>query len=218
MAVFLLVRHGQNEYVSKGRLAGRLPGVHLDDKGKAQAKALADMLKSAPVKAVYSSPIDRTMETAQPIAEALGLEIIPREGLLEIDFGTWQDKTLKQLQRRKLWKVVQGKPSMMEFPEGETFANAQARVVKELITLSGKHKKDDLVVCVSHSDVIKLATAYFLGLPIDLFQRLTISTASITSIFIADHSARVFNINYSLNFELPQPGKTKDKKVKKGKS
>lgn len=215
MPIFLLVRHGENEYVSKGRLAGRLPGVHLNDKGRKQAQALADVLKDAPIKAVYSSPIDRTMETAQPIAEALDLDVIPRDGLLEIDFGNWQDKTLKQLRRRKLWKVVQSTPSMMEFPQGETFFNAQARVVKELIDLSKKHKKDDLVVCVSHSDLIKLAVAYFLGLPIDLFQRLSISTASISTIFIADNSARVFNINQSMRLNFSPPSSPKRRKSTK---
>lgn len=217
MPLFLLVRHGQNEYVAKGRLAGRLPGVHLNETGTKQAQALADALKSAPVKAVYASPLDRTMETAQPIANALGLEVIPREGLLEIDFGKWQDKKIKKLSKKKLWRVVQHTPSMMEFPEGETFANAQTRVVNELIELSKLHSSEDLIVCVFHSDAIKLAIAYFLGLPLDLFQRLTIGTASISTIFIGEGAARVININYNLQFEFPKPEQKKDLKGKESK-
>ncbi len=184
---------------------------------KLQAQALADALKSAPVKAVYASPLDRTMETAQPIANALGLEVIPREGLLEIDFGKWQDKKIKKLSKKKLWRVVQHTPSMMEFPEGETFANAQTRVVNELIELSKLHSSEDLIVCVFHSDAIKLAIAYFLGLPLDLFQRLTIGTASISTIFIGEGAARVININYNLQFEFPKPEQKKDLKGKESK-
>jgi len=128
MPTILLIRHGENEYVAKGRLAGRLPGVHLNERGRQQAEAVADFLSKAPIKAIYSSPLERCVETAQPLSERLGLPVILRDNLLEIDFGDWQNKTLKQLRRRKLWKVVQGNPARMQFPEGETFANAQVRV------------------------------------------------------------------------------------------
>jgi len=159
MPTILMIRHGENEYVKKGRLAGRLPGVHLNDKGRQQAVDLAKALAKAPIKAVYSSPLDRTMETATPIAQALGLEVIPREGLLEIDFGDWQNKTLKSLRRLKLWKVVQRSPSLMRFPEGESFSEAQHRAVREIENLCGMHKPEELFVCVSHSDLIKLVAA-----------------------------------------------------------
>ena len=113
MPTFLLIRHGENEYVAKGRLAGRLPGVHLNENGKKQAEAVAKAFVKAPIKAIYSSPMERCMQTAEPLAAALGLEINASQGLIEVDFGSWQDKTLKQLQRRKLWKVVQSNPSRM---------------------------------------------------------------------------------------------------------
>jgi probable phosphoglycerate mutase len=216
MPTILLIRHGENEYVKKGRLAGRLPGVHLNDNGRKQADDLASKLEKAPIKAVYSSPLDRTMETAEPIARAKGLEIIPRQGLLEVDFGEWQDKTLKSLQRLKLWKVVQGRPSMLRFPGGETFAEAQHRIVQELNTLAAEHDPKDLIVCVSHSDLIKLAASYYLGQPLDLFQRIMIGTASITTLHIHEHHAMVVNLNFSTSFQLPQPPKDKNGS-KKGK-
>lgn len=203
MPVVLLIRHGENEYVKKGRLAGRKPGVHLNEKGRAQAQALAEVLKDYPIKAVYSSPLDRTMETAEPIAEIKKLKVIPREGLLEVDYGTWQDKTLKQLSRRKLWRTVQSAPALATFPDGESFAEAQLRIATELTELARMHKRKDMFVCVGHSDMIKLAAAYYLGLPLDLFQRLIVQPASITTLHLApDQGARLVNLN-TIPYRLP---------------
>lgn len=205
MPTILLIRHGENDYVKKNRLAGRLPGVHLNDHGRSQAGKLAEALAQAPVKAVYSSPLERTMETAAPIAAAHGLEVLPRPGLIELDMGDWQDRTLKSLRRLKLWKVVQNRPSMMQFPNGETFAEAQQRIATELKTIAGLHNKKDLVIVVSHSDLIKLAIAYFLGLPLDLFQRLMIAPASISTLHIEEGHAMVFNLNATVGAPFPSP-------------
>ncbi len=203
MPVILLIRHGENEYVKKGRLAGRKPGVHLNERGDLQAHALADSLANLPIKAVYSSPLDRTMETATPLAKKLKLEVVPREGLLEVDYGTWQDKTLKQLARRKLWKTVQSAPSHACFPEGESFGQAQLRIANELTALCEMHKPKDLIACVGHSDMIKLAVAYFLGLPLDLFQRLVVQPASVSTLQISPNKgARLINLNH-VPYQMP---------------
>ena len=204
MPTILLIRHGENEYVRKGRLAGRKAGVHLNENGRSQADMLGKMLAQAPIKAVYSSPLERTMETAAPIAAAKNLDVIPRDGLLELDFGDWQDKTLKSLRRRKLWKTVQSRPSRMRFPNGETFAEAQLRVADELEALRAMHKPKDMFVCVAHSDLIKLAVAYHLGLPLDLFQRLVISPASISTIHLSEEGAQVININFNPSVRFSQ--------------
>jgi probable phosphomutase (TIGR03848 family) len=197
MPVILLIRHGENEYVKKGRLAGRKQGVHLNDKGRAQAEALADALAQLPIRAVYSSPLERTMETAAPLAEKFKLEVIARDDLLEVDYGTWQDKTLKQLARRNLWKTVQSAPSHARFPEGESFGQAQLRIANELTALCGNHSPKDLIACVGHSDMIKLAVAYFLGLPLDLFQRLVVQPASVSTLQISpNQGARLINLNH----------------------
>jgi probable phosphomutase (TIGR03848 family) len=203
MTIILLIRHGENEYVSKGRLAGRLPGVHLNANGKKQAQALAKILAKAPIKAIYSSPLERCFETAQPLAKALKLNIIPRLGLLEIDFGSWQDKTLKSLRRRKLWKTVQRYPSRMEFPEGETFASAQIRATQEIEALSKLHTQKEIIVCFAHSDIIRLILAYYIGTPLDLFQRIMVSPASISTIHLGEMGVQIFNVNQSISFKLP---------------
>ncbi len=204
MPMILLVRHGENDYVKKGRLAGRLPGVHLNEKGREQAQAVAEKLSGAAIKAVYSSPMERTMETAEPIAKALGLEIVVRQGLIEIDVGDWQDKKLKGLQRLKIWRKVQQTPSIMRFPGGETFAQAQHRITQELQTLVDQHEPKDIIVCVSHSDPIKLAVSYFIGQPLDLFQRLSIKPASITALYFGDEGTFLLTLNYDLSFTLPK--------------
>ena len=205
MPLFLLVRHGENDYVKKGRLAGRLPGVHLNEKGLEQARKVAEKLKGAPVKAIFSSPMERAMETAEPIAQALGLEIVTRPGLIEVDVGEWQDKKLKGLSRLKIWRIVQNRPSLMRFPGGETFLEAQFRICKELLDLAEQHDPKDLLVCVSHSDPIKLAVAYFIGLPLDSFQRLAVSPASITALFLGQGASHLLTLNYDLSFTLPKP-------------
>ncbi|NLG70449.1 MAG: phosphoglycerate mutase [Chloroflexi bacterium] len=212
MTVILFIRHGENDYVKKGRLAGRLPGVHLNKKGQMQAQAVADRLCKVPIKAVYSSPLERTMETAEPLAKALGLEVIQRPGLVEIDFGEWQDKKLKGLSRLKVWRRVQYTPSLVRFPGGETFGEAQARIVHEIQELSALHEPKDLIACVTHSDVIKLAVAYFIGLPLDMFQRLHVAPGSISALALDEGSSRLLTLNYEVTAFTEQP---EEKKVDK---
>jgi probable phosphomutase (TIGR03848 family) len=197
MPTILLIRHAENDYVRTGRLAGRLPEVHLNERGQQQAEALATRLAKVKIRAVYSSPLERAMETAGPIARQAGLKIIRRTNLTEIDYGTWQGRTLKQLRRRKLWPTVQNYPSLARFPDGESFGEAQIRISNELVAESAKHQPKDLIVAVSHADIIKLAAAYFMGLPLDQFQRLMIFPASITTLHIGDHGARLINLNLS---------------------
>jgi len=204
MPMILLVRHGENDYVKKGRLAGRLPGVHLNEKGREQAQAVAEKLTGAAIKAIYSSPMERAMETAEPIAKALGLEVVVRKGLIEVDVGDWQDKKLKGLKRLKIWRKVQHMPSVMRFPGGETFAQAQHRITQELQTLVDQHEPKDIIVCVSHSDPIKLAVSYFIGQPLDLFQRLSIMPASITALYFGEEGSFLVTLNYDLSFTLPK--------------
>jgi probable phosphomutase (TIGR03848 family) len=202
MTVFLLVRHGLNDMVGV-KLAGRLPGVHLNAKGKAQARRLAAEIAGLPIKAVISSPLERAQETAEPIARIHNLPVEINEGLLEIDFGNWQGKSLKQLRRRKLWKDVQEHPSTFCFPEGETFADAQSRITGTLQALSKTFTEKDIVVCVGHSDSIRLAVAYFLGMPLDAFQRLRIDPASVTTLYLNDAKAYFGAINAGHNFPEP---------------
>ena len=205
MPTILLIRHGENEYTRTGRMAGRLPDVHLNEKGRAQAATLAERLKGAPIKAIYSSPMERALETAAPLAETLKLDIRPRPGLIEINIGDWQGQKVKSMTRLKIWRQVQISPSLTVFPGGESFADAQHRICAELMAIAAQHGDKDLVACFSHADPIKLAVAYFLGMPLDAFQRLTISTASITTLYLGEGASRLLSINVDLSFTFQKP-------------
>ena len=196
MTVFYLVRHGANDFIGNGKLAGWLPGIHLNETGAAQAHALAEILKSAKLRAVYASPLERTMETAEPIAASHGLDVEPRPGIGEVKYGRWQGQSLKVLRRRKLWPTVQRAPSLARFPDGESIPEAQARIVAELEAYRAEHKSPkSAVVCVSHADIIKLAIAHYIGLPLDLYQRLIIEPASISILIVHDGQTRLARLN-----------------------
>jgi probable phosphomutase (TIGR03848 family) len=196
MTLVYLVRHGENDFLRKRhRLAGWLPGVHLNDRGRAQANALAEYFSKVRIKSIYSSPLERTMETAEPIAKVKGLPIEKRKGLGEIDCGRWEGQTLKALSRRKLWPVIQHTPSLARFPDGESFVEAQDRAVSVIEDLRSIHKSPKAsFICVTHADVIKLIIAHYLGLPLDLFQRIVVMPASI-SILQIDHTPRLLLLN-----------------------
>jgi probable phosphomutase (TIGR03848 family) len=196
MTIIYLIRHAENDYLGKEKLAGWLPGVHLNGRGVAQAEALAERLAGIRFRAIYASPLERALETAEPIARRQGLQVIPRPDLGEVRFGRWQGQTLKTLRRRKLWPIVVHSPALARFPEGESFHETQARVVAELEKLRGKHNRaKSAIICVSHSDTIKLAVAHYLGLPLDLFQRLTVEPASISILSIHQGHTRLICLN-----------------------
>ncbi len=201
MATFLLIRHGENDMVGK-KLAGRLPEVHLNDRGQTQARRLAAVLAAAPIRAVYASPLDRAQETAEPIARMHDLSVITDPTLIEIDFGSWQGKSLKRLKRHKLWKVVQEQPEKVRFPGGESFVEAQARVAAGLTALSNQHGEKDLLVCAAHGDVIRLAAAHFLGMPLNYFQRIHIAPASVTILHLSGESAYLSAINQRFDGDI----------------
>ncbi len=204
MPIVLLIRHGENDYVKTGRIAGRQPGVHLNDTGRQQAQSLAEHLARAPIKAIYSSPLERAIETAEPIAAALKLPVIQREGLIESDCGEWQDQALKDLTKLKIWKAVQNTPSLVRIPGGESFLEMQVRIQTEIEALCALHKPKETFICISHADPIKLAVAYFIGMPLDLFQRLFIAPASITALHIGPRGALLLALNSNFSFALPK--------------
>lgn len=197
MPTVLLIRHGENDFVKKQRLAGRLPGVHLNARGQAQAAALAEALKDLPLKAVYSSPLDRAVETAAPIARRHGLKVIERADLIETRLGDWEGKSIARLRRTKEWKILQNNPSRFRFPGGEWVVENQARLVAEIEALCAKHKAKDVFACVGHADPIKLIVAHYIGLPLDLFQRLVLATASVSTLIIGEGEAKLLNMNWS---------------------
>lgn len=179
MATVLLIRHGTTAATGK-RLGGRTE-ASLDERGREQAEAAGDRLAELPLKAVYASPLPRTLETAERIASRHGREVRPWEGLLEVEYGRWTNRPLKQLVRTKLWPVVQARPSLVRFPEGETIRGAQLRAVEGIEELVGRHRRD-VIAAVSHADIIKAVVSFYLGQPLDLFQRLQIGPASVTAL------------------------------------
>ena len=210
MPLLLLVRHGENDYTKKHKLAGYTPHVHLNERGQSQAQALADGLKDVPLKAIYSSPLERAVETATPIATVRGLEVQIEPGLLETNVGKWQGRSLAALRLQKHWKVVQSAPSRAQFPEGETFYECQTRIVTALDVISRKYKPQDTIACVFHADPIKLAVAHYIGLPLDHFQRLSCDTGSVTALYVNESGANLIKLNQRPPFEfLTQPNKPK---------
>lgn len=209
MAVILLVRHGENEWVKKGRLAGWIPGIHLNEKGQEQAVSAAARLAHLPITAIYSSPVTRCLETARPIAEQFDLPIISVEALGEVRYGKWEGKKIKKLAKKPVWYIVQHFPSRHQFPAGETLRDVQYRAVSALENLSQRHEKE-LIVVVSHADVIKLVLAHYLGVHLDLFQRLGLSPASVSAIELTPQgTVRVIRINDDGPLQHHQPEKEK---------
>ena len=197
MTRVLLIRHAENDYTQAGKLAGWKAGVNLNESGRQQAALLAEQLAGAPIKAVYSSPLARALQTARPIAAARGLRVRRCARLGEVRYGDWQGKSLKALRRRKLWRLIQQRPSAASFPGGESIRGVQVRAVAAMDELVADHPKDCIAV-VSHADVIKMIVAFYLGMALDLYQRIIISTASVSELALVSGEVRVLCINQTM--------------------
>jgi probable phosphomutase (TIGR03848 family) len=195
MTQILLIRHAVNDFVKTGKLAGWTPGVHLNDDGKAQAAALGKRLADAPIKYLYSSPLERTMETAEAIRQYHPhLQIRHQEGIGEVHYGDWEGAEIAKLTQRKMWQVVQEYPSRAYFPNGETMRAVQVRAVNAIEELVVAHPHD-LVVVVSHADLIKMVLAHYLGMHLDNFQRIVVAPASISSLSLGHSRPYVNTMN-----------------------
>ena len=197
--MILLVRHGRTPTTGKV-LPGRAPGLHLSDEGRAQAEAAAERIGALadsggqPPLAVYASPLERTAETAHPIARRLGLRVRSDRGLLECDFGEWTGSRLAALAKKPEWAQVQRSPSGFRFPKGESFLEMQTRMGSAISRLVARHR-GETIVAVSHADPIKAAVAMAAGTPLDLFQRLVVSPCSVSALAYTDVGPHVLTIN-----------------------
>ncbi|MDE0067175.1 MAG: MSMEG_4193 family putative phosphomutase [Acidimicrobiaceae bacterium] len=190
----LFVRHGKTP-TTGASLPGRAPGLHLADEGTAQAEAAAQRIAALDsVGAVYASPLERTQQTAQPIARALKLRVRRSLGLIECDFGAWTGRKLDDLAKLPEWKRVQRYPSGFRFPRGESFAEMQSRALDAVHGLVAAHP-DETIVAVSHADVIKAVIAAATGTHLDLFQRIVVSPCSITAILYTSEGPIVLTVN-----------------------
>ena len=198
MATVLLVRHGRTTANASGLLAGRTPGVLLDDVGRDQAAAAAERLTQLPLASVVTSPMERCVQTAEALVnghQSLAPQVDDR--LTECGYGSWQNRPLEELSAEDLWKVVQHQPSAARFPDGESLLEMQSRAVAAIREHDAALAADDVWVAVSHGDVIKSVLADALGLHLDMFQRIHAHPASISVIKYGAHRPDVLAMNTS---------------------
>lgn len=193
MTRYLLIRHGATDAVGK-RLSGRMPGVHLNEQGREQAQGLAKRLHHLPISAIYSSPLERAIETAEPVAKSLNLQTIICEDFLEMNFGEWTNLTFEEVQQQPQFQYFNSFRSNTRIPGGEGMLEAQARIIARLQKLQLLHPGETVAI-VSHADLIKAAITYFAGIHLDLFQRIEISPASVSIVEVYDEIARITLVN-----------------------
>jgi probable phosphomutase (TIGR03848 family) len=193
MTKILLIRHALTDSVGK-RLSGRTPGISLNNEGRNQAKKLAERLSGLPIRAIYSSPLERALETADPLAQTLNLNCVTEDSLQEIDFGDWTNRTFEEIKKDILFEQFNAFRSATRIPGGEMMAEAQTRIISKLENLRTKHPQETVAV-ISHADIIKAAIAYYAGIPLDMFQRLEISPASVSIIELHHNFARILLVN-----------------------
>ena len=200
MPSFLLIRHALCDPIGRF-IAGRSPGVHLNDHGRVQATELARRLSGLPISTIYSSPLERALETAAPLAATLGLPVIPTEDLQEVDFGDWTSKSLQELHGLPAWTRFNSFRSGSRIPGGESMDEVLSRglrVVEQISTSASESNR--LVALVSHGDVLRVLLTYYLGVPLDLLFRLELSPASVSVVQIEEHGPRVLLLNFTADW------------------
>lgn len=184
MTTLLLLRHGRSSANTKGILAGRRAGVHLDDVGRDQARSAAERIADVKLDLMVSSPLERCLETIAPVAATRRRKVVTDEGFVEADYGSWSGKKLSELAKDPLWPVVQNHPSAVTFPgrSGEAMTDMAARAIRAVRRGNAKVGAHGVWLACSHGDVIKAIVADALGLHLDQFQRIVIDPASVTVI------------------------------------
>ncbi|MEV5891241.1 MSMEG_4193 family putative phosphomutase [Nonomuraea fuscirosea] len=209
MTTLLLARHGLTDLTGPV-LAGRTPGVHLSEAGRAQAAALAGRVASVRLDAIVSSPLERCRETAQAVAEGRETDVSTDERFIECGYGTWTGRPLKELAEEPLWRVVQAHPSAATFPEGEPLAAMQHRAVAAVREWNQRLGSKGVYLVCSHGDVIKAIVADALGLHLDQFQRITADPAALTVIRYAPLRPFLLRLNDMGDLRLPEDSEEKD--------
>jgi len=200
--IFFLIRHGANRSLGKF-LPGIMPEVHLNAEGENQAVSVADSLYQAEIDAIYSSPLERTMETAKPLSDRIQVPILPDPGLMEMDTGSLTGKLFSELKEDEHWNKIRAKPEETGFPGGEDFPHAWERLWTTLDAIRHKHTSGTRIAIFSHSDCIKMLAARAIGLPISSFHRLIIDPASLTLISYHKDKFWLLGSNLNLPYVLP---------------
>lgn len=193
MATFYLIRHGTCDPVGK-RISGRKPGVYLNEDGRREARELAERMANVALDAIYSSPMERTRETAEPLARLSGLEIRVSDAFHEIDFGAWTGKSYRELAEIEEWRQYNHFRSGIAIPGGERAIEVQARVIAELERLRRMHEGERVAV-FTHADVIRLTVLYYLGAPAEFNVRLEISPASVSVLKLGSWGPEIQRLN-----------------------
>lgn len=189
----LCIRHALTDAVGV-RLTSRAPGVPLSDVGRWQAQQLRERLRDVALAAVYSSPMERAIATAEPLARDRMQPVHTVEGLTEVDFGEWTGLTFAELERKPEWQHFNRDRGTAIVPRGETAADVQQRVIATLSTLARAHR-GETIAAISHGDVIRNAVLYAAATPLSLWHRFEISPASITAFVFTDGEIRLLTVN-----------------------
>ncbi|HTQ34051.1 MAG TPA: histidine phosphatase family protein [Stellaceae bacterium] len=201
MTIFHLLRHGEHNV--QGRIcAGRMPGVILSERGRAEAEGAARRLGDAGIAAIYASPMERTRQTADIVGRHLSLPVTILDDLAELDFGEWTGLTFDEVRKDERWRDWAAHRSLSCIPGGETMRQVQRRVVEAIMEMRQQHPSDNVVV-VSHGDVIRAALVFALGMPLDFYSRIEVATASLSTVRIDGNGVRVIAINERLPAAAP---------------
>ena len=193
MTTFYLIRHAVNDYLGRA-IAGRLPNVHLNAEGQGQAERLAAGFDLGVIERIFSSPMDRCLETAAPLARRFGLKMEIDPGLNELDFGDWTDGTLAELSEQTAWKRWHAFRSGARMPGGERMIEVQARAVVAIHALAEQFREGKLAL-VTHADVVRALLLYYLGSPLDFINRVEITPASVSALTLTEDSVQVLCVN-----------------------
>ena len=193
MTTFILIRHGLTDAVGH-TMTGHSAGVHLNAAGRDQAASLPSRLGPASIAAIYSSPLERARETAQPIADARGLRIEIEPRFIEVDFGAWTNRRFADLSGDAHWQLYNAFRGVTRPPSGEALVDVQTRTVAALLDIHARHR-DEVVAVVSHADTLRAVLLYFLGMPIDFVQRIDLSPARLSVLQVGESAPRVLQVN-----------------------
>jgi broad specificity phosphatase PhoE len=193
VTVLFLIRHGETDWIGE-KLAGRLPDVHLNAEGRGHAERLAAMLQPIPLAAVYSSPLERAVETAEPTARAAGKPILRSELLQEVDFGELAGKAFSEFRETPLWKQVHLRPAEVRYPGGESLVEAQERAVRAIEDIHARYESGT-VALFTHSDTIRLAVAHFLRMPLVAYHALVADPASVSVLYYSRKAVHLAGLN-----------------------
>jgi probable phosphoglycerate mutase len=193
MTTFLLIRHGHTDWIGKA-IAGHTPGVGLSEAGRKQALELPRRIGHWPIAAIYASPLQRTLETAEPLSRWMNLTVEQRPRLIEVDFGEWTGWTMEQLDQDSRWRRFNTQRSTTRAPGGDLMLDVQSRMVDELEELQIRHTSETIAV-ISHQDSIKAAIAHYAGIPLDLFHRFEIQPASVSVLRLTEWGPQIVTLN-----------------------